>query len=187
MFVGDTVGFRVDIIAGWEKLERIPFCAWLGVGIALLSCDFGEMEDEALLLFVAAKIDEQREEIGMFEHGFATQGENEGGDVQPYVLGDGIEGEGGVCGLSVPCVGAFNHSSQYLMKPGWLFHEWFSGSVLLSMLSGNGFNCVLLYLASTRMGKVEKSTVHQVKIGKKFMHVVALVVIYREIDKKGAV
>jgi hypothetical protein len=56
-----------------------------------------------------------------------------------------------------------------------------------SMLSGNGFNCVILYLASTRMGKVEKSTVRQVKRGRKIMHLVVLVVIYRGIDKKGAV
>jgi hypothetical protein len=37
------------------------------------------------------------------------------------------------------------------------------------------------------MGKVEKSTVRQVKRGRKIMHLVVLVVIYRGIDKKGAV
>jgi uncharacterized phosphosugar-binding protein len=37
------------------------------------------------------------------------------------------------------------------------------------------------------MGKVEKSTAYRVLIGRKFVHTAALVVIYRKIDKKGAV
>jgi hypothetical protein len=66
MFVGNAVGFRVSIIVRLKELERIAFRAWLSAGIALSGRDFGEMEDEALLLFVAAEIDKQGEEIGMF-------------------------------------------------------------------------------------------------------------------------
>jgi hypothetical protein len=188
MFVGDAVGFRVGVIARLKELELIALRAWLGESIALTGRDFGEMEDEALLVFVATEIDEQGEEIGVFEDGFAAQCENEGGDIQTYVLGNGVEGEGGVRGLFVSCVSAFNHSSQYLMKLEWLFHEWLSGSVLLcSVGTASPVYNVVLYLASTRIGKAEKSTACLMTMSRKFVQVVVLVVIYRKIDKKGAV